>query len=143
MEEHITVTFENPNDPDDNNVPSPYIYFGSINEDLAGQRNPNEIVIPMRNIRVVFSFPLSRDVLVKFESSNPQGFTRNEIARKVYEQYSTFYREETNDGEVEFEQRIKGNPNNKPYGIWAHSLEGLALCEVHQLEGDLFSVTVE
>ena len=103
MEQRIMVTFENPDDLDDNNIPSPYVHFGSVNEDLANQPNSSEIVILMTNIRVVFSFPLSRDVLVKFESSGPHGFTRDEIARKVYHQYCIFYAEETDGEEVDFE----------------------------------------
>src|SRR5690606_11606424 len=110
-----------------------------------GQRNPDEIVIPMKEIQIVYEYPLEDEVLKTFNSDKSEGFTRAHLARVISQGYHEIYDEE---------ERVVGNPGHVsgmlnrakstgPYGIWGHDLEDLALYGVEQREGNIFDLLVD
>ena len=146
MTNKITVKFEkrynNNNGWDDEDNVSPYISVKNPEEDIKEQRFPNEIVIPMKKIRVTYNYPLSNKVTFK---AAKEGFSTAEVARKVCEDYHRIYKEE---------ETAVGNPGNipgmlnrvsssGPYGIWGHDIGDLLLRTVTQVDDNLFSLGVD
>lgn len=129
---------------DDDNV-SPYISVANPEDDIKGQLHPDEIVIPMKEIRIEYSYPLSTRAIFFYDADNGVGFTRAELARKVSEGYQRIYREE--DEAVGNPGNIPGMLNREtsdgPYGIWGHGIGDLALHTVRQIEGNLFGLGVD
>ncbi len=148
MADNIIVTFERKYDLDkdwtDENT-SPYIHIADCSDDIENQRCPHEIVIPMTVIQVRFSYPLTNHVIVEFETDNPLGFTRSELAQVICDEYNFIYEEE--DAAVGDPGCIPETYNREQpfgeYGIWGHCIGDLMLCEVIQVEGSLFHLGVD
>jgi len=129
-------------DPD--NI-SPYISLAGPADDIGRQRFPNEIVIPMQNIRVLYNYPLSNPVIYPFKADTPQGFTRAHLARKVADGYKRIFDEE--EAAVGNPGHLAGMSNRASssglHGIWGHDLGNLMLHTVVQKEDDLFELGVD
>ena len=128
---------------DDDDI-SCYISVESPEGDIKGQRYPDEIVIPMKEIRIQYTYPLSNSVIMGFDADNGTGFTRAELARKVCDGYKRIYDAENAVGDP---GRIPGMLNRAksdgPYGIWGHDIGDLVLHEVRQINGNLFGLGVD
>ena len=120
-------------------------YISIEHPNIEGQRFPDEIVIPMNEIRVEYTYPLSKRTVMFFNADNETGFTRAELARKVCEGYQKIY---------QIEEEAVGNPGNLPgmlnratsegpYGIWGHDIQDLVLHTVRQIDGNLFGLGVD
>ena len=149
IKENIKVEFEYRYDDqlgwnEDNT--SPYISMSDPESSVIGQRSPDEIVIPFKTIRVLYTYPLENSVIYTFEAVNGEGFTRAELARKIASGYQRIYREE--DEAV----GVTGNINqfmlnraqsHGPFGIWGHHIGDLVLHTVRQQSGNLFTLGVD
>lgn len=97
--------------------------------------NPDDIVIKEEEIEILFDYPLSQTVLMKFHS--PKGFSRIYLWKCIYDGYKKIYDEEEEDcGKVGF---IEGTYNRKPsdgrYGIWGHVISDLCIEGIYNREG--------
>lgn len=141
--EQIIVSFQSLwegvdwDDQDDINV---YIDVADPDEDIKKQRYPDEIVIPMKKIKVKYTYPLTENVTFDYETKNEIGFTRAELAKKVCEGYQKIYAHE--EGVIN-DPTIKEKDKILPYEIWGHCIGDLLLYEVSQLEGNLFKLSVD
>ena len=75
-----SIVFEQKED-EDNHV-TPFICMDDP-EDIGNLKNPDEVVIPLSVIQIQYDFPLKEPVLFSFQSQEPTGFTRIELAQKV------------------------------------------------------------
>lgn len=123
---------------------SPYIQISDYGSDIAAQRNPNEIVLPMKKIRVKYNYPLSRTVIFEF-TADGDCFTRAELIRNICEGYVKIYKEEDDAGHpgTVSKQCLNRAQSHGPYGIWGHDISDLVLHRVSQLEGNLFLLHVD
>jgi len=92
--------------------------------------NPDELLIPDKQIYIIYNYPLSVTVRMKF--THKGGFRRKDIVRCVYEGYKYIYEEETAQvGDpgtcAHLYNRRK---SNDPFGIWGHYLEDLVLSRI-------------
>lgn len=143
----ITVTFESKYDDSlgfDKDIINPYISLEYPDEDMSKQKNPDEIVILMNKIRILFDYPLEKKIIYKYKSKNVNGFTRNELAGKISKTYKKIYKEEE---DVKNPGHIEGMLNRKQshgrHGIWGHDLGDLQLVRIIQVKGDLFELVVD
>ena len=144
----IVVEFESPSDYEEDNEdndPNPYIKISDPDEDIENQLKPDEIVIPMKKIRVVYDYPLTKAVEFEFESDNYKGFTRAHLAKSISNGYKKIYKDEEKD--VGKTNNIPGIFNRKKsngrYGIWGHHIEDLVLRQVTQVKDNLFELVVD
>jgi hypothetical protein len=123
----------------------PYIHVANPKEDIERQYHPDEIVIPISTIEVIYSYPLSVKTTRSFNADKPEGFTRAHLARIVCDGYKQIYQEEENA--VGDPGNIHGMFNRKkshgPYGIWGHNISDLDLYSVCQEEGNTFTLLVD
>lgn len=148
---NINITFSSPYDhddfDDDDDVHTcPYINISDPDENIKNQEFPDEIVIPMKEIRIEYSYPLDDPVVFTYNSDANTGFTRSELARKICEGYQRIYKEE--DEAVGPTGNVSSIMLNRaqsagPYGIWGHHISDLALHSVYQIENDLFGLVVD
>lgn len=111
---HSSVYF---NDEDDT---FPYVFVMKPEKNIEDLISPDEIVIPMAEIRIEYSHPLTQSMIVFFNADNGIGFTRIELLRKVCSGYRTYSELHVNC-----------------------SYEELLLIEVKQIEDNLFGLVVE
>lgn len=143
MNEKIIVTFQSlfgfhsEETWDDKHSVCRSIHVESYSEDIKKQRYPDEIVIPMRKIRVKYTYPLTESVIFDYETKNELGFTRAELAKKVCEEYQKIYAHEIG---VITDRAI--DHKILPYEIWGSLNDKLALQEVTQIEGNMFGLKV-
>ena len=95
-----------------------------------GLINADELMTPLKVLRIEFDYPLSNPVTFTFKK--PNGFTRLDLFRAVYDGYTAIYAaEEADCGKTE---NIPGLLNRQlsegPFGIWGHDLEDLAIEEI-------------
>ncbi len=95
-----------------------------------GLFNADELMTPLKVLRIEFDYPLSNPVTFTFKK--PNGFTRLDLFRAVYDGYTAIYAaEEADCGKTE---NIPGLLNRQlsegPFGIWGHDLEDLAIEEI-------------
>jgi len=74
---------------------------------------PDDIVLRLPELEIVFDFPLRHETTFTAKAKNPKGFTRAELGTFINENYSKIY---------EDQQR---------YGVWGHDLAKLKLREFH------------
>ena len=148
MSKKITVTFERKYDeakPWNKNNTSPYISVASPSRDIAAQRNPNDIVINMKEIKVKYTYPLTHSEILTFNADNDTAFTRSELARKICEGYKFIY--DTEHAAVSDPGHLPGMLNRKrsqgPYGIWGHDIGDLDLHTVEQVNDNYFTLWVD
>lgn len=130
-------------DVDDDDI-SCYISIESPDADIKGQRYPDEIVIPMNEIRIQYTYPLTNPAIMIFNSDKETGFTRAELVRKVCDGYKKIYDAENAVGDPGYLTRFLNRAKSDgPYGIWGHYIGDLVLHEVRQIEGNLFGLGVD
>lgn len=99
--------------------------------------NPNEIVAPYSKITIHFTYPLSTDALLEFETTNPNGFSRREFISCVGRGYRKIY--DTEHEAVGDPGHIPGMCNRRqsegPYGIWGHDMDNLVLHSAKEIDG--------
>ena len=150
----MQVTFSRRYEPDagweDEDNVSPYISLENPEEDIQGQRFPDEVVIPLPKIRVRYDYPLETETILSFDADTPAGFTRAHLARQIAAGYHRIYQEE--EAVVGNPGHIPGMMNRKrsrgPYGIWGHDLGDLVLAGATQVaasgkDSDLFELEVD
>jgi hypothetical protein len=81
----------------------------------------NEIVIPMRNIRIEYDRLENPRITGEYISQNPAGFTRPELARIISNEHHKAY-----------------NEGNYAYG---HNIGDLCLESIYQIDGNLFRIS--
>lgn len=96
-------------------------YTSIRNPEYDISKMSNEIVIPMRTIRLNYSRLENPPITLEYNSQNPAGFTRPELARIISNEYHNAY-----------------NTGNYAYG---HGIGDLVLENVRQIEGNLFYVS--
>lgn len=162
----IVVTFERRYDAalgwDDIDNVSPYINVSDPDDDIAGQRYPDELVIPATTIRIKYTYPLSVEAMFEYTSDNPRGFTRANLARVVCEGYQDIYDEEFPSAPMQLQPEVASRddaPDDSSdgfvnacearmarctytYGIRDHDIGDLALHTVTQVDGNLFRLGV-
>ena len=139
MSNKIKVTFSQPDENFENG--NPYIHIANPNAaiDIRNQSNGNEIVIPMRKIKILFNYPLSKEVILEYQTLRSQGFTRSELARCICRGYQNIYSEEQDT----INNSLNGSGSCEQYGIWGHNIDDLMLLGVEQKEGNLFALIVD
>jgi len=132
MNNKISVHFQSRYDDegswDDEDNVSPYISVSDPDLDIETQRFPDEIVIPMKTIKLKYTYPLDTVAIFLYSTLNDNGFTRRELAKIVCEGYQTIYDDDDSEG---------------TYGIWGHGIGDLVLYEVSQIGKDVFEVKVD
>jgi hypothetical protein len=113
----MKITFESP--WEDINLINPYISIADPDYEIKAQIHPDEIVIPMKEIRIEYSYPLNKPLIFFFESDNEIGFSRSELAQKICQKYQQIYE------------------------IWGYVIGDLMLHTVTQVEGNLFKLSVD
>lgn len=90
----------------------------------------DELMTPLKTLRIEFDYPLSNPVTFTFKK--PNGFTRLDLFRAVYDGYTAIYaaedaacRETVNDSSHGIMQT-----SDSPYGIWGHDMGDLAIEEI-------------
>jgi hypothetical protein len=91
--------------------------------------DPDEIVIPMKEIRIEYDYPLTRSTVKFLTADNESGFTRIELARKISYGYQEIYQSEQDPGML---NRAASDE------IW----RDLVLNRVKQIESNLFGLSV-
>ena len=112
---------------DENGKPQyPYIYkFSSFSKNSI--IDADQLITDLQKIKIIFDYPLDRPAIFSFE--NPNGFSKYDFLKCVYEGYERIYDEE---------HAVAGNHGNLlgmlnrlksdgPYGIWGHHFEDLIL----------------
>lgn len=109
------------------------------------QLDPEEIVIPKREVVVVYRYPFNGSYSHKHITTNPEGFTRREISEQIMQRYKQMYEEEDQD--------MGGPTGNIPglmnrdtstgrYGIWGHGIGDLCLHSLEQ-RGKVYQIGVD
>jgi hypothetical protein len=96
-------------------------------EDIKKQYYPHEIVIPMKKIKVKYTYPLCNKWILEYETKNVFGFTRAELAKKVCEGYQKIY---------------DYDKHHNDYNIY-RDIEEIVLYEVKQTDENIFKLGVE
>lgn len=124
--------------------PSPYINIKNPEDDIQNQIAPDEIVIPLTTIRILYRYPLSCEVIKEFDTYNPEGFTRAELAKVISKGYHQIYEEEnTADKESNIPGMFNRIKTNGPYGIWGHCIGDLVLHTVEYVDTNLFKIGID
>lgn len=99
-------------------------------------------ITDLDKIQIRFDYPLSHQVTLAF--SNPDGFTRMDFFRAVYDGYVTIYAAETavagNPGLIP--GMLNRNTSKGPYGIWGHCMEDLFLEGFREIDPGVFELTI-
>jgi hypothetical protein len=84
--------------------------------------NPQDIVIKDTQIKIKFTYPLSKEAILPYTSKG--GFTRLDLFRCIYEGYKRIYDEEDLAvGDPGTYERVMNRKKSEgPYGIWGHYL---------------------
>jgi hypothetical protein len=115
----------------------------------GGKLGPEEIVIPKRSIVVNYTYPFrveSGGFKYIHMTTNPQGFTRKEIAEQIMARYRQMYDEEYKKiGGPENIPRSANPPNNdSPYGVWGYDIDQLKLHSmVFDEDRDKYQICIE
>src|SRR5579862_3329035 len=140
MNNQIIVNFQSLYDYE--NGINKHIYMKDPDEDIKKQRYPDEIVIPIKKIRIKYEHPIMRfPKIFTYETKNEIGFTMTELAKTLCDEYKKFCAHEKgmiNDPAIDIDVR---SLLDLPYGIWDY--ENLFLYEVRQKEGNLFLLGVD
>jgi hypothetical protein len=103
------------------------------------QLNPDEIVITRAEIKIAYTYPLSKPVTLTHVAPNTNGFTRKELVEQIQANYIRIYNEESATIEKPA-TNIPGWYNREEtdgkYGIWGHCIEDLSLMNLYLREGD-------
>ena len=98
------------------------VEYGDSNIEVI---DPDEIVITESDITIVFSYPLSVEVDMKFTSKG--GFSRMELFKCIHKAYKEIY--DTEHKMVGDPGHIPGMLNRSksagPFGIWGHDISDL------------------
>ena len=111
------------------------ITFADSDEQIEFLWMPNEIVIPMKKIRIKYNYPLLQEFIFNYETTNETGFTRAEIAHQIVDTYRAIINKSPhllNTSEVDLTHTCA--PNH---------VRNLYLYSMEQVEGNLFKLTVE
>lgn len=144
MASKIEVRFSSVTLDDGIRTISPYISLADPEDDIAAQKAPNELVIPLGTIRIRYDYPLENEVIHEYLADRDEGFTRAYLARIISDEYKKIYQEE--EAAVGDPGHVPGMlnraPSQGPYGIWGHDLGDLLLRTVEQSdeEKDLFEL---
>lgn len=96
---------------------------------------PDEIVIPMKRIRVKYNYPFIQEFIFNYEATNETGFTRTEIAHQIVDTYRAIINKSPD---------LLDTSQVDLTHIYAENyLRNLYLYSMEQVEGDLFKLTVE
>jgi hypothetical protein len=134
MTDRIKVTFASLTIWDDGTVhkrPNPYIHL-KTGEGINSQFFPDEIVIPMKEIKIIFDFPLNFPVTIEFISEDDKGFTRKELAENIRATYIRLWKDDFND-------IMNGRLGR--YSFWDNI--DMELVEIKQIDFNLFCLKVE
>ncbi len=96
--------------------------------------NPIEIVIPKKEISIVYSYPLTNKFTKIHSTNNFKGFSRKEISQQIMETYSQIYKEERED--------IEHHKNGR-YGIFRHGITDLILHSLVKENANTFSCGID
>ena len=98
-------------------------HIENVEMSIGNIRYSNEVVIPMNKIRTIYiSYPGGYQDIFEHRSTNLRGFTKDDLARAVAEDYRRLY------------QVGRGNPN--------HPIGDLVLEQLLQVGPDLFQPTM-
>lgn len=113
----------------------PWISIDKASEQLVGLKDPDNIVLPYRNAKLIIDYPLSRPVVMELKNAG-EGFSTKKLISAIAETYHTIYREEDSTSRtktIPVEQReglLNRNETDGKYGIWGHDLSDLSLNEI-------------
>jgi hypothetical protein len=103
--------------------------------------DPDQIVIPLQDIVVVYSYPFKDEFPHKHHTDNQEGFTRDEISTQIMARYAQMYQEEDQDvgptGDMDPWRgiHILNRAESKGrYGIWGHHIGDLYLHSLRKSE---------
>lgn len=111
----------------------PWISIKEPESEIDNLIGSNDIVIHNEMATLVIDYPLENPVSIKIKASDPNGFTRSELALKISAEYKRLYQEEEESAEIKtipLEERqglINRNQTNGKYGIWGHDIDDLDL----------------
>lgn len=92
----------------------------------------DEIIIPKKNISILFAYPLHNKVNFTFDTDS-EGFSREDILQLISESYEEIYKTENETSKIK-EGTLEGTKNrngtNGKYSIYGHFLENLILHEI-------------
>lgn len=110
---------------------SPYIQIAHPDDDINSLIDADAIVTPQA-INVLFSYPLERPVVVKFDNGP---YTRRRLAEIICKKYEEIYEEEDQTSTVEAGRlsqiSLNRNQTTGKYGIWGHVIGDLVLHSVY------------
>ncbi len=116
--------------------------FLSINisdpdEDFEALVNPDEVVIPMKTIKIIYDYPLDdTSIFETYEADTSEGFTCLFLVKKIVEGYKQIY---------ETEKEATGSskiPSKGSYGLYTE-IDSLLLQSVKQMRNDVFVLGID
>lgn len=75
--------------------------------------DPDEIILKMRKISIIYKYPLSVKIMIDHRTLNPNGFTRRKLSEQIMKQYRLIYDDAEN--------------GTASYMIWGHGIGDLML----------------
>lgn len=122
---------------DEENSDIVYISQGPYEKEYI--KNPDEIVIPLKEIKIKYTYPLSNPVVFTYQSED--GFTRLMLINNICETYKNIYKLEGDPGRA-WEGSFNRGTSYGPYGIWGHDIEDLSLDAMYQLNNGMFQLGI-
>ena len=116
-------------------------------EDGVGQyADPSVIMVKEQQITLTYDYPLSNPVRKTHTTTNPAGWTREELCNRVMRDYAKIYEEE--------KESMKGPESNIPgmmnraqsdgvHGIWGHSMSDLILHTLCRKKDGTYTVELD
>jgi hypothetical protein len=126
---------------DEENIDIVYISQGPYEKEFI--KNPDEIVIPLKEIKIKYTYPLSNPVVFTYQSED--GFTRLMLINNICETYKNIYKleEEISDAPGRaWEGSLNRGTSDGPYGIWGHDIDDLSLDAMYQLNNGMFELSI-
>lgn len=94
----------------------------------------HQVVIPESKVTVIIDYPLKNEY--RFELESESGFTKEQLLRKISENYYKLYEEEESSATVktipvmERTGLVNRNQTDGKYGVWGHDITDLVLSKV-------------
>lgn len=87
----------------------------------------NRIIIADENIFIEFRYPLSKEVLIRYQKQG--GFSKRDVLKNIGEGYKKIYEEEENSSgdPGTYANLYNRRHSNGKYGIWGHGIEDLVI----------------
>ena len=94
---------------------------------LQGISDLDTIIITGENIFIEFRYPLSKEVLLRFQKEG--GFTKRDLLKRIGEGYKKIYEDEAeaSPDPGTYDNLYNRRRSEGRYGIWGHYLEDLVI----------------